>query len=72
MNEDELREILHELTDQALPERSTDPLILDSLLLIELIERLEREVSMTVRSTELTEENFGSIAAILKFIEGKA
>ncbi len=46
--------------------------IVDSLHLVELVERLESAFGVEVEGEELTAENFGSVGAIARFFASKA
>jgi len=52
-----------------------DPLlelrIIDSLGFVELVEEIQDRYGVTIEDLEITEENFGSIAAIAAFVERK-
>lgn len=45
--------------------------IVDSLGFVELVEEVQTRYGVTVADTEITEENFGSIDAIARFVERK-
>lgn len=45
--------------------------IVDSLGFVELVEEVQTRYGVAVSDTEITEENFGSIDAISRFVEGK-
>ena len=45
--------------------------IVDSLGFVELVEEVQARFGVTVEDIEITEENFGSIAAIDVFVESK-
>ena len=45
--------------------------IVDSLGFVELVEEVQTRYGVTVADTEITEENFGSIDAIARFVEQK-
>ena len=45
--------------------------IVDSLGFVELVEEVQARFGVTVQDVEITEENFGSIAAIDAFVESK-
>jgi acyl carrier protein len=53
-----------------------DPLldlgVVDSLGFVEIVEEVQSRYGVSVRDTEITEENFGSIAAIAAFVEARA
>ena len=52
-----------------------DPLlalgIIDSLGFVELVEEIQARYGVTIEDLEITEENFGSVAAIAAFVERK-
>ena len=52
-----------------------DPLlalrIIDSLGFVELVEEIQERYGVTIEDLEITEENFGSLAAIAAFVERK-
>jgi acyl carrier protein len=45
--------------------------IVDSLAFVEIVEEVQSRYGIEVPDVEITEENFGSIAAIARFVEGK-
>jgi acyl carrier protein len=45
--------------------------VVDSLGFVELVEEVQGRFGVTVEDVEVTEENFGSIAAIAAFVERK-
>jgi len=45
--------------------------ILDSLGFVELVEEVQDRFGVSVQDTEITEENFGSVDAIVRFVERK-
>jgi acyl carrier protein len=45
--------------------------ILDSLGFVELVEEVQDRFGVSVEDTEITEENFGSVDAIVRFVEDK-
>lgn len=45
--------------------------IVDSLGFVELVEEVQSRYGVAVADVEITEENFGSIAAIGRFVERK-
>lgn len=45
--------------------------IVDSLGFVELVDEVEARFGVTVQDVEITEQNFGSIDAIVRFVEGK-
>ncbi len=45
--------------------------VIDSLGFVELVEQVQRRYAISVDDIEITEENFGSIAALAGYIEGK-
>ena len=55
--------------------RDDDPLlalgVIDSLGFVELVEEVQTRYGLTVPDTEITEENFGSIEAIARYVERK-
>ena len=55
--------------------RDDDPLltlgVIDSLGFVELVEEVQTRYGVAVPDTEITEENFGSIAAIARYVERK-
>jgi acyl carrier protein len=46
--------------------------IIDSLGFVELVEEVQSRYGMTIDDIEITEENFGSIDAIAKFVASKS
>ena len=45
--------------------------VMDSLSFVELVEEVQERYGITVQDVEITEENFGSISALVTYIEGK-
>ncbi|MDQ2940382.1 MAG: acyl carrier protein [Actinomycetota bacterium] len=45
--------------------------IIDSLGFVELVEEVQSRYGLTIDDVEITEENFGSIDAIAKFVASK-
>jgi acyl carrier protein len=45
--------------------------VMDSLSFVELVEEVQERYGITVGDVEITEENFGSISALVTYIEGK-
>ena len=45
--------------------------VVDSLGFVELVEEVQARYGVEVADIEITEENFGSIAAIARFVERK-
>jgi acyl carrier protein len=45
--------------------------IVDSLGFVELVEEIQEKFGIQVQDTEITDENFGSIDRIVRFVEGK-
>jgi acyl carrier protein len=45
--------------------------VIDSLGFVELVEQVEERYGIAVRDIEITEEHFGSIAAIARFVESR-
>jgi acyl carrier protein len=43
--------------------------VIDSLGFVELVEEIESRYGIAVQDIEITEEHFGSIAAIARFVE---
>jgi acyl carrier protein len=43
--------------------------VIDSLGFVELVEHVEARFGIAVQDVEITEEHFGSIAAIARFVE---
>jgi acyl carrier protein len=46
--------------------------IIDSLGFVELVEEVQSHYGLTIDDGEITEENFGSIDAIAKFVASKS
>ena len=46
--------------------------IIDSLGFVELVEEVQSRYGLTIDDVEITEENFGSIEAIAKFVASKS
>ena len=45
--------------------------VVDSLGFVEIVEEVQSRYGVSVRDTDITEENFGSIAAIAAFVEAR-
>lgn len=45
--------------------------VVDSLGFVELVEEVQSRYGVAVTDVEITEENFGSIAAVARFVEHK-
>ncbi len=45
--------------------------VIDSLGFVELVEEVQTRYGIAIEDVEITEENFGSIAAIAEFVERK-
>jgi acyl carrier protein len=45
--------------------------VIDSLGFVELVEEVQSRYGLTIEDVEITEENFGSIEAIAKFVAAK-
>jgi acyl carrier protein len=45
--------------------------LIDSLGFVELVEEIQSRFGVAVEDIEITEENFGSIAALARYVEGK-
>ncbi|MBX5468714.1 MAG: acyl carrier protein [Thermoleophilaceae bacterium] len=45
--------------------------ILDSLAFIELVEEIQSRYGIAVQDIEITEENFGSLRAMTRFVESR-
>jgi acyl carrier protein len=45
--------------------------VIDSLGFVELVEEVQNRYGIVVEDVEITEENFGSISALVAFVEGK-
>jgi acyl carrier protein len=69
------------ITDRFLPLGLAEPLaddddlvdagILDSLAFVELVEEIQSRYGVRVEDVEVTEENFGSVAALAGYVAGK-
>ena len=70
MIRDQVRAILADLAD--VPVRDDAPLDLDSLTLVQLVEALEDARGVRIAAREVTREHFGSIDAIVRFLEAKS
>lgn len=55
-----------------LPGSDDDPLELDSLALVQLVELLEARFGFVVRATELVPSSFASVSALARFVAAKA
>ena len=56
-----------ELADEPLLERG----LIDSLGFVELVEEVQARYGIQVQDTEITEENFGSIDAVVAYVARK-
>ena len=45
--------------------------VMDSLAFVELVEEVQARYGVTVQDADITEENFGSIDAITRYVERK-
>ena len=45
--------------------------VIDSLGFVELVEEIQARYAIQVADVEITEDNFGSVNAIVAFVEGK-
>ena len=45
--------------------------VIDSLGFVELVEEIQAKYGISVSDVEITEDNFGSVSAIVTFVEGK-
>ncbi len=45
--------------------------VIDSLGFVELVEEVQSRYAITVQDLEITEDNFGSIGAIARYVEAK-
>ena len=45
--------------------------VMDSLSFVELVEEVQERYGISVQDVEITEENFGSISALVAYIESK-
>lgn len=52
-------------------DRFLDLGVIDSLGFVELVDEVQTRHGIEVEDFEITEENFGSVAALVAFIEGK-
>ena len=68
--ENKIREILREIYGH-LPS-DTEPLELDSMALIVVIEEMEQQCGMVIDPSDLLPENFYSVEAILSFAHRKS
>ncbi|MCA1826471.1 MAG: acyl carrier protein [Myxococcales bacterium] len=66
---DTVREIVAEHAD--LPGRDDDPLQVESFVLVVVAEALEDRFGIRVAAREMRPENFGTIARIAAYVEGK-
>jgi acyl carrier protein len=64
-----VRALLADFAD--VPAADDAPLTLDSLALVQLVEALEDEGGIRISAKEVTRENFGSVGAIVAFLETK-
>jgi acyl carrier protein len=63
-----VRALLAEQAD--VPEADDAPLDLDSLTLVLLVEAIEAELGVHVAARQVTPANFGTISAIVAFLQG--
>jgi acyl carrier protein len=66
---DRVRALLADFAE--VPSTDDVPLVIDSLALVQLVEALEDEGSLRIAAREVTRENFGTIDAIVAFLEAK-
>jgi acyl carrier protein len=45
--------------------------IIDSLGFVELVEEVQSRYGISIDDVEITEENFGSLAGLVRYVEGK-
>jgi len=45
--------------------------LLDSLGFVELVEEVQNRFGLEIQDVDITEQNFGSIDAIVRYVEGK-
>lgn len=64
-----VRALLADLAD--VPVADDAPLVLDSLALVQLVESLEDALEIRIAAKDVTPANFGSVAAIVAFLESK-
>jgi acyl carrier protein len=69
ISRERVRAILLDLAD--VPDRDDAPLTMDSLALVQLVEALEDACGVRISARDVTREHFGSIDAILAFLEAK-
>lgn len=75
----DLRALIHERFLSLNPDlefADTDDLadlgVLDSLTFVELVEEVQQRYGITVRDDEITEANFGSLAAIVDYVKRRS
>lgn len=51
--------------------RLNEDLGIDSLAMVRLVRRLNEDFAIRIRAREMTAENFATVAALARFIEGK-
>jgi acyl carrier protein len=66
---DHVRDLVSRHVD---PPADDDPLEVESVVLVAIVEDLEAEFEILVRATDLVPEHFASIQAIAAFVERKA
>jgi acyl carrier protein len=68
-----IRDLVLELLSalRAPPAADDEPLELDSLALVTLVEALEDRLGIAVSAAEVVPENFASLARVVAFVEGK-
>jgi acyl carrier protein len=64
-----VRALLADFVDP--PARDDAPLAIDSLTLVQLVEALEDAARIRISAKDVTREHFGSIDAIVAFLETK-
>ena len=57
-----------ELTDE---DRFLELGVIDSTGVVELVGEVEERYGITVEDSEITEDNFGSLAGLVRFVSGK-
>ena len=66
---DTVRELVAEHAD--LPALDDDPLQVESFVLVVVAEALEERFGIRVKAREMRPENFGTLARIAAYVEGK-
>ncbi len=69
ISRERVRALLGDFAD--VPATDDAPLAIDSLALVQLVEAIEDEGQIRISARDVTRENFGTIDAIVRFLEAK-